>query len=340
MLYGSYFSARDVASGAKVVALSSNAARAIYGRENAVGETLGLINGPPGSKSVPYRVVAITESTRQNSQGPASPLLKPAVLSAYNKAGTLLVRARAGRLSQAKAQLLSAARSLYKNDPQIKSQGGGFYFTPVGNPFDSGSTGVNATLRAFFAIAALTLTVSLLGVLASLLVSVGERTRELGLRRAIGATRGQIVQTLLLEATLTTLLGGLLGVLLAGDYSAPKRAQLDNECHLSSRYLPRIRCCRHILTDDFCSRTNRREFFAVFIVLSSYAGCSAGPGPEHPVRLAARRRGPGRLAGAGGRGAGPVRGPEPAVRAGPGAAGHPHAPHRGAEDAGMNGRSQ
>ena len=111
--------------------------------------------------------------------------------------------------------MLSAARSLYKNDPQIKSQGGGFYFTLVGNPFDSGSTGVNATLRAFFAIAALTLTVSSLGVLASLLVSVGERTRELGLRRAIGATRGQIVQTLLLEATLTTLLGGLLGVLLA-----------------------------------------------------------------------------------------------------------------------------
>lgn len=215
VLYGSYFGAKDVAAGAKVLALSSNAARAIYGRENAVGETLGLINGPPGSKSVPYRVVAITEATRQNSQGPASPLLKPAVSSPYNKAGTLLVRARPGRLSQAKAQLLSAARSLYKNDPQIKSQGGGFYFTPVGNPFDSGSTGVNTTLRAFFAIAALTLTVSSLGVLASLLVSVGERTRELGLRRAIGATRGQIVQTLLLEAALTTLLGGLLGVLLA-----------------------------------------------------------------------------------------------------------------------------
>ena len=36
-----------------------------------------------------------------------------------------------------------------------------------------------------------------------------------------------------------------------GDYSAPKRAQLENECHLSSRCLPRIRCCRHISTNDF-----------------------------------------------------------------------------------------
>ena len=216
VLYGSYFNSRDVSSGAKVLALSANAARAVYGRENAVGEMLGVVAGPPGTKAVPYRVVAITENVRNDQQSVASALLKPVTVGGFNnKAGSLLMRARPGRLTQAKAQLLSAARSLYKNDPQIKSQGGGFYYTPVGDPFGQGAGGANPVLKAFFAIAALTLIVSSLGVLSALLVSVGERTRELGLRRAIGATRAQIVQTLLLEAALTTLLGAALGVVLA-----------------------------------------------------------------------------------------------------------------------------
>ncbi len=220
VLYGSYFNRKDVDGEAKVLALSANAARVLYGQENAVGKTLKVIaNGPTGG-AVPYRVVAITENASPQAQGIASPLLLPVATSGFNnKASALLVRARPGQLTQAREQLLRAVKQTYKGDAQIQSainkQQEGFFFSPVGKIFDPGEAASNPFLRALYAVAALTLTVSSLGVLATLLVGINERTRELGLRRALGATRGQIVGGLLLETGLTTLLGGLIGVGLA-----------------------------------------------------------------------------------------------------------------------------
>lgn len=220
VLYGSYFNRKDVDGGAKVLALSANAARVLFGRENAVGETLKIIaNGPPGG-AIPYRVVAITENASPQAQGIASPLFIPVAVNGFNnKSSALLVRARPGQLRAAKAQLLQAVKQTYRNDAQIQAaiarQQDGFFFSSVGNIFDPTEVRSNPLLQVLYTVAALTLIISSLGVMAILLVSINERTRELGLRRAIGATRAQIVFGLLLETILTTLLGSLIGIGLA-----------------------------------------------------------------------------------------------------------------------------
>lgn len=220
VLHGTYFNRRDVDSGARVLAISANAARVLYGREDAVGETLKVNMGITSKGAIPYRVVAITESANPRLQSVASPLMLPIAVTGYNnKASSLLLRAQPGRLANAKEQLLRGVEQMYQRDPQVQSvlaRGEkSFFYSAVGNPFASSDDHRTPLLQALYAVAALTVTVSSLGVLATLLAGVNQRAREQGLRRALGANRIQIVSGLLLEAASTTLWGCLLGIAIA-----------------------------------------------------------------------------------------------------------------------------
>jgi putative ABC transport system permease protein len=79
--------------------------------------------------------------------------------------------------------------------------------------FNTVISGLTALLSA---IAAISLIVGGIGIMNIMLVSVTERTREIGVRRALGATQREILIQFLLESVMVTMLGGGLGLLLGG----------------------------------------------------------------------------------------------------------------------------
>ncbi|MCW3050280.1 MAG: transporter permease [Solirubrobacterales bacterium] len=73
---------------------------------------------------------------------------------------------------------------------------------------------VNQLLGLIYALLALAIVVSLVGIVNTLVLSISERTRELGLMRAIGTSRKQVKRMIRVEAVITALIGGVLGLVL------------------------------------------------------------------------------------------------------------------------------
>jgi len=124
----------------------------------------------------------------------------------------LIIQAKEGQLNDAKEEIESILR-LRRGDKY--GQPNDFDVKTADNfiaQFDGIIGGVGI---AAIAISCLGLLVGGIGVMNIMLVSVTERTKEIGIRKAIGATRGAIVMQFLLEAMTLTFLGGVMGVIVA-----------------------------------------------------------------------------------------------------------------------------
>ena len=220
---GSLFTQREAEAKASVLLLSDGAADILFPGMDPLGQTLTLMpdenSGVPAGSPTPFRIVG---TFADNSD----PLAEQAYVyfplwSFGDETGgfsTLNVQARAGRGEAAREQVLSAARQVFGqklSDWDIEA-GKDFYIREMGES-DLGLNPdlLDPTVVMFALFGVVALLVGSIGIFSIGVVDALERTHDIGVQRALGATRGRVVRDLTLESAGLSGLGGLLGVGLA-----------------------------------------------------------------------------------------------------------------------------
>lgn len=210
---GEFFTADEDADGARVVVLGSETATQLFGTTDVVGQTvtiadqvftvIGVLSSEGASSDTNLDDLAILPLTTAAEQ----------VVGGFdrNSVSTIYVQAAsADQLSAAKQEIETLLLNLHSiTDPEAAD-----FSIDSQDSLVSTATAVYRTLTVLLTgIAALSLLVGGIGVMNIMLVSVTERTREIGLRKALGAPPYAIRRQFLVEATVLGLAGGLLGAL-------------------------------------------------------------------------------------------------------------------------------
>jgi putative ABC transport system permease protein len=209
---GRFFDASEATKGSAVVVLGSSTADQLFPAGNAVGQSV-TVNG------VPLQVVGVLAST--GSSGTSNE--DDTALVPYNTAAQRLVGGAARTsvssiyVEATSSSTLSAAYQEAQNEllamHGIASSTNADFTITSQQSILSAATSVDRTLTILLGgIAAISLLVGGIGVMNIMLVSVTERIREIGLRKALGARPRVIRRQFLVEASVLGLAGGVLGV--------------------------------------------------------------------------------------------------------------------------------
>jgi len=199
---GRTYRASEVQSGARVVVLGDRIATALFPQREPVGKTVA-INGQP------FKVIGVLERKGGGTMGDADGILGMPVSTAHNLIGTRdlsLVAVKVAEPEQLKpmaSRIKASLRPRFGDEASVYSQ-----------EDTAGAlgrlTGMLTTMLA--GIAAISLVVGGIGIMNIMLVSVSERTREIGIRKAVGARTYDLLSQFVIEAVVLSVLGGIVGI--------------------------------------------------------------------------------------------------------------------------------
>ena len=208
---GAFFEQPDVTAARKVAVIGATVAKNLFPGVDPVGAQIQL-------GKVPFTVIGVMAPKGQNAGGQDQDdvVLVPYTtaqnrLSGNVRIGQILVStANAEDMPAAQDEVATIMRDAHKlngepDDFTVRNQ------TEIANAM-SGTTRVMSALLA--AIASISLVVGGIGIMNIMLVSVTERTREIGIRMAIGARGSDVLTQFLVESVVMSLLGGLVGLAL------------------------------------------------------------------------------------------------------------------------------
>jgi putative ABC transport system permease protein len=210
---GSIFSSNDQKTAAKVCVIGQTVSTNLFGEgKDPVGSFIRI-------NSIPFRVIGLLEKKGQNTFGqdqddvivaPFSTVQKRMLSTIY--LNNILASARSETdIDNAKTQITNILRVQHKLTPKddddftVRSQ------ADIANVFGSISKVLTILLAS---IASISLLVGGIGIMNIMFVSVTERTREIGIRMAVGAKSRDVLFQFMIEAIFISFLGGMIGILL------------------------------------------------------------------------------------------------------------------------------
>jgi putative ABC transport system permease protein len=206
---GSYFTTQEVNTARNVVVLGSEAASDLFGTANPVGQSV-LVAG------IPFTVVGVLATKGSNGLTSAdNTAVAPLTtvqdeLTGFGSLNNVVVLAKSASLVSTVEGEVTSTLDLRHHETAADAD---FDVLNASTLLSTASSTAHTFTVLLGAVAAISLLVGGIGITNIMLVTVTERTREIGIRKAIGATPGVILAQFLTEATLLSMIGGALGVL-------------------------------------------------------------------------------------------------------------------------------
>jgi putative ABC transport system permease protein len=206
---GSMFTSQDVKQHHRVVVIGPAVVSNLFPGQDPIGQTIQ-------AGGVQYQVVGVTAPKGSNGiQDQDDVAMAPITavqdtLSGYGDIDQIVVQAKSrGSLDAAEAEVTSILDQRHKITNTADAD---FRVINQGSILQASSSTSSVFTTLLGEVAAISLLVGGIGVMNIMLVSVTERTREIGIRKAIGARRSDILTQFLTEAVLVSLIGGIAGV--------------------------------------------------------------------------------------------------------------------------------
>lgn len=214
MIAGRSFTLDEERVGSPVVVLYESVAERLFGAEDALNKLVRI--GTHG-----YRVIGVYRKPENlfASDGQSETVVVPFQSLVHNfrfpeQQNSIVVKPRPGvtvlQAQDAVTRELRRLRGLKMSEPST------FDLVTQGQILDTWNKMTSIFFLVMLVLAGVSLMVGGLGVTAIMMVSVTERTREIGLRKALGARRKDILWQFLVEAATLTLIGGIAGLILGG----------------------------------------------------------------------------------------------------------------------------
>ena len=212
---GAAFTASDVRSATRVALIGQTTAQNLFGDDDPVGRTLRI-------RQSPFTVLGVLGSKGQGMDGrdQDDSLIIPLTTAQRNVFGTQFPGTVRMVMVQAVSQEImpqvekSMTELLRQRHRLREGQEADFYLRNLTAVADSAAESTRVMSMLLGAIASVSLLVGGIGIMNIMLVSVTERTREIGIRMAIGARERDILLQFLLEAVIISVVGCFIGLLL------------------------------------------------------------------------------------------------------------------------------